>query len=147
MRAVLQRVSQASVTVDGEVVGEIDTGLLVLLGVTHTDGDAEVQWMARKVRDVRILREEKSVSDLGAPVLVVSQFTLHGDARKGRRPTWQAAAPGPVSEPVYEAFCAELERLGTPVQRGIFGADMSVALINDGPTTLLLEVGEGGAKE
>lgn len=147
MRAVLQRVSQASVTVDGEVVGEIDTGLLVLLGVTHTDGDAEVQWMARKVRDVRILRDEKSVSDLGAPVLVVSQFTLHGDARKGRRPTWQAAAPGPVSEPVYEAFCAELERLGTPVQRGIFGADMSVALINDGPTTLLLEVGEGGAKE
>lgn len=103
--------------------------------------------MARKVRDVRILRDEKSVSDLGAPVLVVSQFTLHGDARKGRRPTWQAAAPGPVSEPVYEAFCAELERLGTPVQRGIFGADMSVALINDGPTTLLLEVGEGGAKE
>lgn len=147
MRAVLQRVSQASVTVDGEVVGEIDTGLLVLLGVTHTDGDAEVQWMARKVRDVRILRDEKSVSDLGAPVLVVSQFTLHGDARKGRRPTWQAAAPGPVSEPVYEAFCAELERLGTPVQRGIFGADMSVALINDGPTTLLLEVGEGSAKE
>lgn len=147
MRAVLQRVSQASVTVDGEVVGEIDTGLLVLLGVTHSDGDVEVKWMARKVRDVRILRDEKSVGDLGAPVLVVSQFTLHGDARKGRRPTWQAAAPAPVSEPIYEAFCAELERLGTPVQRGVFGADMSVALINDGPTTLLLEVGESGARE
>lgn len=147
MRAVLQRVSQASVTVDGEVVGEIDTGLLVLLGVTHSDGDVEVKWMARKVRDVRILRDEKSVGDLGAPVLVVSQFTLQGDARKGRRPTWQAAAPAPVSEPIYEAFCAELERLGTPVQRGVFGADMSVALINDGPTTLLLEVGESGARE
>lgn len=144
MRAVLQRVSHASVTVAGEVVGEIDTGLLVLLGVTHDDGAAEVQWMARKVRDVRILRDEKSVGDLGAPVLVVSQFTLYGDARKGRRPTWQAAAPGPVSEPVYEAFCVELERLGTPVQRGVFGADMSVALVNDGPTTLLLEVGVTG---
>lgn len=142
MRAVLQRVSQASVTVEGQVVGEIGAGLLVLLGVTHGDGEAEVRWMARKVRDVRIMREEKSVGDLGASVLVVSQFTLHGDARKGRRPTWQAAAPGSVSEPIYDAFCAELEALGTHVEKGIFGADMSVALVNDGPTTLLLEVGE-----
>ena len=139
MRAVLQRVSQASVTVDGEVVGEIGTGLLVLLGVTHDDGDAEVKWLAKKVRDLRIMKDEKSVGDLGASVLVVSQFTLYGDARKGRRPTWQAAAPGPVSEPLYEAFCAELESLGTPVQRGVFGADMQVALTNDGPITLLLE--------
>lgn len=146
MRAVLQRVSQASVTVDGAVVGEIGEGLLVLLGVTHGDGRDEVSWLARKVRDVRIMREEKSVGDLDAPVLVVSQFTLYGDARKGRRPTWQAAAPGPVSEPLYEAFCAELESLGTPVQRGIFGADMKVSLTNDGPITLLLETGaEGGA--
>ena len=142
MRAVLQRVSQASVTVDGEVVAEIGTGLLVLLGITHGDGETEVRRMARKVRDVRIMRDEKSISDLDAPALVVSQFTLYGNARKGRRPTWQAAAPGPVSEPLYESFCAELESLGTSVARGVFGADMSVALVNDGPTTLLLEAGD-----
>ncbi|WP_235737203.1 D-aminoacyl-tRNA deacylase [Nocardioides alcanivorans] len=145
MRAVLQRVSQASVTVDNEVVGEIGTGLVVLLGVTHGDGPDEVGWMARKVRDVRILRDEKSVGDVAASVLVISQFTLYGDARKGRRPTWQAAAPGPVSEPLYEAFCAELASLGVHVEKGVFGADMSVALVNDGPTTLLLEVGETAA--
>ncbi len=140
MRAVLQRVSSASVSVAGEVVGALDgPGLVVLLGVTHDDGPAEVEWLARKVRDVRILREERSVGDVGAPVLVVSQFTLYGDARKGRRPTWNAAAPGPVSEPVYEAFCAELEKLGVAVERGIFGADMAVSLVNDGPVTLLLE--------
>lgn len=140
MRAVLQRVSSASVSVAGEVVGALEgPGLVVLLGVTHDDGPAEVEWLARKVRDVRILREEQSVGDVGAPVLVVSQFTLYGDARKGRRPTWNAAAPGPVSEPVYEAFCAELEKLGVAVERGIFGADMAVSLVNDGPVTLLLE--------
>jgi len=140
MRAVLQRVSSASVSVAGEVVGALDgPGLVVLLGVTHDDGPAEVEWLARKVRDVRILREERSVGDVGAPVLVVSQFTLYGDARKGRRPTWNAAAPGPVSEPVYEAFCAELEKLDVAVERGIFGADMAVSLVNDGPVTLLLE--------
>ena len=140
MRAVIQRVSQASVAVDGKVVGRIDgPGLLVLLGVTHTDGAEQVAWMARKVWELRIMREERSASDLDAPVLVVSQFTLYGDARKGRRPTWQAAAPGPVSEPVYELFCAELERLGATVARGSFGADMRVALENDGPVTMLLE--------
>ena len=106
MRAVVQRVLSASVTVDGEVVGSIDGGLLVLLGVTHDDTETEAAWMARKIRDVRILRDERSVGDVGAPVLVVSQFTLYGDARKGRRPTWSAAAPGPVSEPLYEAVCA-----------------------------------------
>ncbi|WP_110208516.1 D-aminoacyl-tRNA deacylase [Nocardioides daejeonensis] len=142
MRAVLQRVSEASVTVEGRTIASIGPGLVVLLGVTHTDGPAQVRWLARKVRDVRILREERSVGDVGAPVLVVSQFTLYGDARKGRRPTWQAAAPGPVSEPLYEAFCAELTALGVTVERGIFGADMSVALVNDGPTTLLLEAAE-----
>jgi D-aminoacyl-tRNA deacylase len=140
MRAVVQRVLSASVTVDGKVVAAIDVpGLLVLLGVTHDDGPAQVEWTARKVWDLRIMREERSASDLGAPVLVVSQFTLYGDARKGRRPTWNAAAPGSVSEPVYEAVCAELERLGAHVERGLFGADMQVALVNDGPVTMVLE--------
>jgi D-aminoacyl-tRNA deacylase len=141
MRAVVQRVLKASVTVDGTVVGSIASpGLLVLLGVTHTDGASEVTWMARKIWELRIMRDEKSASDLDAPILVVSQFTLYGDARKGRRPTWQAAAPGPVSEPIYEDLCDELSRLGATVARGAFGADMLVALENDGPVTMLLEV-------
>ena len=140
MRAVVQRVLSASVTVDGKVVGAIDEpGLVVLLGVTHDDGRTQVEWTARKVWDLRIMREERSASDLGAPLLVVSQFTLYGEARKGRRPTWKAAAPGPVSEPVYEAVCAELERLAARVERGSFGADMQVALVNDGPVTMILE--------
>jgi len=140
MRAVVQRVLEASVVVDGRVVGAIDVpGLLVLLGVTHDDGVAQVRWTARKVWDLRIMREEKSASDVGAPVLVVSQFTLYGDARKGRRPTWSAAAPGPVSEPVYEQVCSELERLGAHVERGSFGADMQVRLVNDGPVTMVLD--------
>lgn len=140
MRAVLQRAASASVTVNGEVVGQIDEpGLVVLLGVTHDDGPEQVAWMARKIRDVRIMREERSIAELGAPVLVVSQFTLYGDARKGRRPTWSAAAPGDVSEPVYRAVCDGLEELGTPVERGVFGADMAVQLVNDGPVTLLLD--------
>ena len=127
MRAVIQRVLSASVRVDGEVVGELDgPGLLVYLGVTHDDGPAEVAWTARKVWDLRLLREERSASDVAAPVLVVSQFTLYGDARKGRRPTWHAAAPGPISEPLYDAVCAKLERLGAHVERGRFGADMRV---------------------
>jgi D-tyrosyl-tRNA(Tyr) deacylase len=113
--------------------------LLVYLGVTHSDGPDEVAWTARKIWDLRLLRDERSLSDVGGSVLVVSQFTLYGDAVKGRRPTWQAAAPGEVSEPVYEAVCAELERLGAHVERGVFGADMRVESINDGPVTLLLE--------
>ena len=140
MRAVIQRVLRASVTVDGAVVGAIDEpGLLVYLGVTHDDGPEDVVWTARKIWDLRLLREERSASDVGAPVLVVSQFTLYGDARKGRRPTWLAAAPGPVSEPAYDAVCAELERLGARVARGVFGADMRVESVNDGPVTLILE--------
>lgn len=114
-------------------------GLVVLLGVTHDDGPADLAWMIRKVRDVRILRDERSVSETGAPVLVVSQFTLYGDARKGRRPTWQAAAPGEVSEPLYDSFCDGLEQAGTTVARGVFGADMRVHLINDGPITVILD--------
>ena len=140
MRAVVQRILEASVAVDGKVVGEVrQPGLLVLLGVTHDDGPTEVEWMARKVWGLRILREERSASDVDAPILVVSQFTLYGDARKGRRPTWIAAAPGEHSEPVYRAFCLELERLGATVERGSFGADMQVSLVNDGPITVLLE--------
>lgn len=140
MRAVLQRVTHASVTVDGSVVGRIDDpGLVVLLGISHTDGPDEVAWMVRKIRDLRILRDERSVADVGAPVLVISQFTLYGDARKGRRPTWQDAAAGEVAEPLYDQVCSELEALGTTVARGVFGADMAVELVNDGPVTLLLE--------
>lgn len=140
MRAVLQRVLSASVTVDGEVVGALEEpGLVVLLGVTHDDGPEQVAWMVRKVRDLRILRDERSVADLGAPVLVVSQFTLYGEARKGRRPTWQAAAPGEVSQPLYDAVCEGLRDAGTRVETGVFGAQMELALVNDGPVTLLLE--------
>ena len=122
------------------MVGRIDEpGLVVLLGITHDDGPDEVAWMVRKIRDLRIMREERSVADLGAPVLVISQFTLYGDARKGRRPTWLAAAPGEISEPLYDAVCAGLEEQGTQVERGVFGADMTVELANDGPVTMILE--------
>jgi D-aminoacyl-tRNA deacylase len=144
MRAVLQRVSRASVRVDGNVVGRLDgPGIVVLVGVTHDDGPAEVEWLARKVRDLRIMREERSIAELDAPVLVVSQFTLYGDAHKGRRPTWAAAAPSAVAEPLYDALCAELERLGTPVQRGVFGSQMSLELVNDGPVTVMLDSAKG----
>ena len=140
MRAVIQRVLSASVTVDGVAVGALaGPGLLVYLGVTHGDGPAEVTWTARKLWELRLLREEQSASDIGAPLLVVSQFTLYGDARKGRRPTWQAAAPAPLSEPIYEAVCTELERLGAHVERGVFGADMRVESVNDGPITVLVD--------
>ncbi|WP_460799886.1 D-aminoacyl-tRNA deacylase [Nocardioides pacificus] len=140
MRAVVQRVLSASVTVDGKIVGELaQPGLLTYLGVTHADTQADVAWMARKLWGLRLLQGEQSASEAGAPILVVSQFTLYGDARKGRRPTWQAAAPREVSEPMYEAVCAELERLGAHVERGVFGADMQVTAVNDGPITLPLE--------
>jgi D-tyrosyl-tRNA(Tyr) deacylase len=140
MRAVLQRVTSASVTVDGVLVGAIDRpGLVVLVGVTHDDGSEQVEWLARKVADLRLLRDEQSVLDAGAAVLVVSQFTLYGDARKGRRPTWNAAAPGPVAEPVVEAVVAALRQKGLEVETGTFGADMAVSLVNDGPVTLVLD--------
>ncbi|MFP5347773.1 MAG: D-aminoacyl-tRNA deacylase [Actinomycetes bacterium] len=140
MRAVVQRVSRASVTVDGAVVGAIDEpGLVVLVGVTHDDGPQQVEQIARKVADLRILRDEKSAADVGAPVLVVSQFTLYADTRKGRRPTWNAAAPGRVAEPVVEAVVEALRARGLTVATGAFGADMAVELVNDGPVTILLE--------
>ncbi|GAA4658034.1 D-aminoacyl-tRNA deacylase [Streptomyces chumphonensis] len=126
--------------VGGETVGEIvGEGLCVLVGVTHDDTSKEAEWLARKLWGLRILSGEKSCSDVGAPLLVVSQFTLYGDARKGRRPTWQAAAPGPVAEPLVDEVCARLRALGATVAEGRFGADMQVGLVNDGPFTVLLE--------
>jgi D-aminoacyl-tRNA deacylase len=140
MRAVIQRVLRAHVDADGKTVGSINgPGLLVYLGVTHDDAADDIAWTARKIWELRLLHDERSASDVGAPVLVVSQFTLYGDARKGRRPTWQAAAAAAVSEPAYEAVCAELERLGAHVERGVFGADMRVESVNDGPVTLILD--------
>ena len=140
MRAVLQRVTRASVTVEGAVVGQIDRpGLLALVGVTPGDGPAQVEHVARKIAELRILRDERSVVDAGAPVLVVSQFTLYGDTRKGRRPTWNAAAPGPVAEPLVAAVVDALRGRGVEVATGVFGADMAVELVNDGPVTILVE--------
>ena len=141
MRAVVQRVTRAGVTVAGEVVGGIDRpGLCVLVGVTHDDGPDQVARLARKLVDLRILRDERSALDEGAPLLVVSQFTLYADTRKGRRPSWSAAAPGPVAEPLVEAFVAALRGYGLQVATGRFGADMAVELVNDGPVTVILEV-------
>ncbi|MGW2313354.1 D-aminoacyl-tRNA deacylase [Actinomadura luteofluorescens] len=141
MKAVVQRVSQASVSVDGRVVGAIEgPGLLVLVGVTHDDGAESARRLASKLWGLRILDGEKSCSDVNAPLLVVSQFTLYGDARKGRRPSWTAAAPGPVAEPLVDAVVRELRELGAKVETGEFGADMKVALVNDGPITLILDV-------
>ncbi|MFC5266810.1 D-aminoacyl-tRNA deacylase [Kribbella qitaiheensis] len=140
MRAVLQRVKRASVMVEGDVVGAIDEpGLVVLVGVTHDDSAEKAAALASKIWTLRILRDERSCADEQAPILAISQFTLYADTRKGRRPSWSAAAPGSVSEPLYEAFCVALESLGAKVERGRFGADMEVTLTNDGPVTLILD--------
>lgn len=141
MRAVVQRVSHASVTVAGEVVSEItQPGLMALVGATHSDTEAEARRLAGKLWGLRILEDERSCSDTGAPLLVVSQFTLYGDTRKGRRPSWQAAAPGTTAEPLVDAVVKELRDLGAHVGTGAFGAQMSVSLTNEGPFTVLLEV-------
>jgi D-tyrosyl-tRNA(Tyr) deacylase len=141
VRAVVQVVDGASVETEGSVVGAIQgEGLLVLLGVTHGDGAAQARRMAAKVWGLRVLSEERSASDLGAPVLVVSQFTLYADTSRGRRPGWSAAAPGPVAEPVVTEFCAALRELGAHVETGAFGAHMRVSLVNDGPCTLVLDL-------
>lgn len=141
MRAVVQRVSEASVVVDGEVVGRIDgEGLCVLVGITHEDTRDVAARMATKIHEVRVLRDERSAADAGAPLLVVSQFTLYGETRKGRRPTWNAAAPGPVAEPLVEHLVQVLRARGAQVETGVFGADMRLALVNDGPVTLLIEM-------
>ena len=140
MRAVVQRVSRASVHVEGALVGAVDRpGLLVFVGVTHGDGPAQVSAIANKIADLRIMDDERSAVDVGAPVLVVSQFTLYADTRKGRRPSWSAAAPGPVAEPIVEDVVAALRERGLEVSTGRFGAHMDVELVNDGPVTLLLE--------
>ncbi|GAB2733469.1 D-aminoacyl-tRNA deacylase [Kitasatospora kifunensis] len=144
MRAVVQRVSEAAVTVAGEQVGAISgPGLCVLVGVTHQDTKEQAAQLARKLWTLRLFPgdgTELSCSDLAAPLLVVSQFTLYGDARKGRRPTWNAAAPGPVAEPLVTEVVEQLRALGAVVATGRFGADMQVSLVNDGPFTVLVEV-------
>ena len=141
MRAVLQRVTQAKVSIDGVTVGVIDRpGLVALIGVTHDDGPAQVEVMARKIADLRILGGERSVLDEGAPVLVVSQFTLYADTSKGRRPSWNGAAPGPVAEPLVEQVVEALRAKGIEVATGRFGADMQVQLTNDGPVTIILDL-------
>ena len=143
MRAVVSRVDTAAATVDGHVVGEIGRGLLSLIGVTHRDDEATARALARKIHEVRIFPGpdgEVSAADLGLPVLVVSQFTLYADTRRGRRPSWQEAAPGDVAEPLIDAVTAELRRRGCTVAAGRFGARMQVSSVNDGPMTLLLEV-------
>ncbi len=144
MRAVVQRVTRASVTVTGRVVGAIERpGLAVLVGVTPGDGPAQVDYIARKVAELRILRDEQAAVDVGAPVLVVSQFTLYADTRKGRRPTWSAAAPGTVAQPLVDAVAEALRARGLEVATGEFGADMALELVNDGPVTILLESAPG----
>jgi D-tyrosyl-tRNA(Tyr) deacylase len=141
VRAVVQRVSRAAVRVGGEVVGAIDEpGLLLLVGVTHTDTPATARALATKVHQLRIMADERSAADTGAPLLVVSQFTLYADTRKGRRPSWLAAAPGPVAEPLVDEVVAALRERGATVATGRFGADMAVELVNDGPVTLIVDV-------
>ncbi|WP_430867875.1 D-aminoacyl-tRNA deacylase [Demequina aurantiaca] len=140
MKAVLQRASRASVTVAGEVVAQFDRqGIVALVGVTHDDGAEQVDIIARKIAELRILNGELSASDVDAPVIVVSQFTLYADVKKGRRPSWNGAAPGPVAEPLVEGVVTALREFGLTVGTGVFGAHMDVELVGDGPITILVE--------
>jgi D-tyrosyl-tRNA(Tyr) deacylase len=144
MRAVIQRVQRARVTIDGEVAGEIGVGLLVLLGVTYSDKEEQAAWLADKIVGLRIFADDegkmnRDVTEAGGAVLVVSQFTLYGDCRKGRRPSFVDAAAPPIAIPLYEAFVNGVKRLGIPVATGRFGADMQVELVNDGPVTLIVD--------
>ena len=140
MRVVIQRVTRAAVHVNGETVGAIEQpGYLVLVGITHGDGAAQIAKLADKTANLRLLEGERSLLDEGAPVLAVSQFTLYGDAKKGRRPSWSAAAPGAVSEPLFNDYVQALRERGLHVETGVFGADMQVELVNDGPVTLILD--------
>ncbi|GAA4793224.1 D-aminoacyl-tRNA deacylase [Rothia endophytica] len=140
MRVILQRVTSAAVTVDGQTVGSIDRpGLLALVGITHDDGETQVQKLAEKTAQLRLLEGEVSCLDAGAPVLAVSQFTLYADSKKGRRPSWSKAAPAPVSEPLFNSYVEALRALGLKVETGVFGAQMQVSLTNDGPVTLILD--------
>lgn len=143
MRVLVQRVTSASVSVDGEVVGAIRPeghGLLALVGVTHGDDDAVARRMAEKLWQLRILDDEKSASEVDAPIMVISQFTLYANTVKGRRPSWNAAAPAAVAEPLVAVFADALRDLGAEVATGVFGAHMEVSLVNDGPVTVLLEL-------
>ena len=146
MRVVVQRVSEASVTVDGQVSGQIGPGLLVLAGFEDADGEADLDWMAGKIVRLRIMADEsgvmnRSVLEAGGEILAVSQFTLYASVKKGNRPSWSRAARGDVSQPLFERFVAKLAaELGKPVPTGVFGADMQVALVNDGPVTIPLRV-------
>lgn len=147
MRALIQRVSQASVHVDNHIVGKIGPGLLIFLGITHTDGPQEITWMAKKVAGLRIFEDENgkmnlSIAECGGEALVVSQFTLYGDARKGRRPSFTQAAPPAHAAPLYEEFCGALAATGLRVAQGVFQASMQVTLTNDGPVTLWLDTAE-----
>ena len=144
----MQRVARASVTVDDAVTGRIGRGLLVLLGATHADGEAEARWLAAKVAGLRVFADDagkmnRDVREAGGGCLVVPQFTLYGDARHGRRPEFTAAARPEHAEPLVECFCAELAAAGVPVERGVFRAHMDVELVNDGPVTLLIETPAG----
>lgn len=148
MRAVLQRVTEASVSIDGDVVGRIGAGALVLVGIAPSDTEAEARWLAEKIANLRIWSDEegkmnRSLLDTGGAALVVSQFTLYGDARKGRRPSFIKAAQGPEAEALYERCVRELEALGVACGTGRFGAMMQVSLINDGPVTILLDSDKG----
>lgn len=145
MRVVVQRVTEASVTIDRETISAINEGLLLLIGITHSDSENEVDRITRKIVSLRIFDDEKgvmnrSVQDIGGSILAVSQFTLYGNCKKGNRPSYIDAAPGAVSEPLYDAFCDRLEQLlPGKIQRGRFGADMKVQLLNNGPVTILLD--------
>jgi len=143
MRVLVQRVSSATVSVEGAAVGAIHPdgqGLLAFVGVTHGDDLDKARRLAEKLWKLRILDDERSASDVGAPILVVSQFTLYADTARGRRPSWNAAAPGAAAEPLVAAFAAALQQLGAEVQTGVFGANMQVELVNDGPVTVFLEL-------
>ena len=144
MRALVQRVTRASVTVEGAVTGAIGVGLVVLLGATHGDGEADVKWLAAKVASLRVFADDdgklnRDVREVNGGVLVVPQFTLYGDARHGRRPEFTAAARPEVAEPLFESFCTALAASGVPVERGVFRAHMAVDLLNEGPVTLMIE--------
>lgn len=146
MRVVIQRALSGEVAIDGDVVGRLPSpGLVVLVGVTHSDTVAEAKRLAEKTWALRILDDEKSASDIDAPILAISQFTLYANTKKGRRPSWNQAAPAPVSEPLVDAYVAALRELGAHVETGRFGADMQVSLVNDGPVTLILDTAEWAA--
>ncbi len=140
MRAILQRVKKASVSVEGKEISSFNgAGIMALVGVTQNDGDDEIDFIVRKIANLRIMRDEKSISDLHLPIMIVSQFTLYGDCKKGRRPTWIKAAKGEIAKPIIDKIVARLKDLGLEVYEGKFGADMQVSIINDGPFTIVLD--------